>query len=193
MLKDAQLPRDAARRTHRTYSAQLKAYLVAACQSSQASIAALALHPGMNANMLHRWFKEYDHGHHRLGNAVAVTGADQALSPPFFLDQVLHEITLAAIATPPSAATTTADIACARGALVVERRASVIEVTAKAIPLITIETPTSNGYNNSNCDIRGLLCFLFCFELAHQSDVFGIRDSDKVSADGVADQRVVVP
>ena len=42
MLKDSQLPRDAARRSHRTYSAQFKADLVAACQRPWASIAALA-------------------------------------------------------------------------------------------------------------------------------------------------------
>ena len=54
MLKDSQLPRYAARRTHRTYSAQFKADLVAACQRPGASIAALALQHGMNANVLHR-------------------------------------------------------------------------------------------------------------------------------------------
>lgn len=83
MLKDSQLPRYAARRTHRTYSAQFKADLVAACQRPGASIAALALQHGMNANVLHRWLKEYDHGRHRLGNADAVTAADQAVKPAF--------------------------------------------------------------------------------------------------------------
>jgi len=83
MLQDSQLPRYAARRTHRTYTAQFKADLVAACQRPGASIAALALHHGMNANVLHRWLKEYDHGRHRLGHADALTTPDQALKPAF--------------------------------------------------------------------------------------------------------------
>ena len=83
MLKDSQLPRDAARRSHRTYSAQFKADLVAACQRPGASVAALAMQHGMNANVLHRWLKEYDHGRHRLGKADAVTAAAQALKPAF--------------------------------------------------------------------------------------------------------------
>lgn len=83
MLKDSQLTRYAARRTHRTYSAQFKADLVAACQRPGASIAALALQHGMNANVLHRWLKEYDHGRHRLGNADAATAADQPVKPAF--------------------------------------------------------------------------------------------------------------
>jgi transposase-like protein len=48
----------AVRRTHRTYSPQFKAELVAACLEPGASAAALALHHGMNANVLHRWLKE---------------------------------------------------------------------------------------------------------------------------------------
>ena len=83
MLKDAQLPRDAARRTQRTYSAQFKADLVAACQRPGASIAALAMQHGMNANVLHRWLKEYEQGRHRLGNADAATAADHPVKPTF--------------------------------------------------------------------------------------------------------------
>jgi transposase-like protein len=83
MLKNSQLPHDAARRTHRTYSAQFKADLVAACQRPGASIAALALQHGMNANVLHRWLKEYEHGRHRLGNADALTSADPSVKPAF--------------------------------------------------------------------------------------------------------------
>ena len=58
MLKDSQPPRYAVRRTHRTYTPQFKAELVAACMQPGASIAALALRHGMNANVLHRWCKE---------------------------------------------------------------------------------------------------------------------------------------
>jgi transposase-like protein len=66
-----------------TYTTQFKADLVAACQRPGASIAALALHHGMNANVLHRWLKEYDQGRHRLGHADAVIAADQAVKPAF--------------------------------------------------------------------------------------------------------------
>ena len=57
MLKDPQTQRYAQRRTHRTYTPQFKAELVAACQQPGASIAALALQHGMNTNVLHRWLK----------------------------------------------------------------------------------------------------------------------------------------
>lgn len=46
------------RRTKRTYSAQTKAELLAACCAPGASIAAVASAHGMNANVLHRWLKE---------------------------------------------------------------------------------------------------------------------------------------
>ena len=59
MLKDSQTPRYATRRTRRTYTRQFKVQLVAACQQPGASIAALALDHGMNANVLHRWLKEH--------------------------------------------------------------------------------------------------------------------------------------
>jgi len=37
----------------------------------------------MNANVLHRWLKEYDQGRHRVGHADAVIAADQAVKPAF--------------------------------------------------------------------------------------------------------------
>ncbi|MCM3566382.1 transposase, partial [Hydrogenophaga intermedia] len=46
MLKDPQTPRYAQRRTHRTYTPQFKAELVAMCQKPGASIAAVALQHG---------------------------------------------------------------------------------------------------------------------------------------------------
>ncbi len=58
MLKDSETPRYAARRTKRTYSAQTKAELMAACTVPGASIAAVASAHGMNANVLHRWLRE---------------------------------------------------------------------------------------------------------------------------------------
>ena len=67
MLKDSQPSRYVTRRTHRTYPPQFKAELVAACQQPGASIAALAMQHGMNANVLHRWLKEHQRsGRHQL-------------------------------------------------------------------------------------------------------------------------------
>lgn len=69
MLKDSQTPKHANRRTHRTYTAEFKANLVAACQKPGTSIAALAAANAMNANVLHRWLQEH-----------ARTGAHQLIS-----------------------------------------------------------------------------------------------------------------
>ena len=52
-------------RTRRTYSAQFKAELIAACRQPGASIAATAREHGMNANVLHRWLKEHRLGQHQ--------------------------------------------------------------------------------------------------------------------------------
>ena len=75
MLKDSETPRYATPRVHRTYSPAFKAQLVAACQLPAASIAALALAHGMNANVLHRWIKEHERsGCHQIAAAAdAVT------------------------------------------------------------------------------------------------------------------------
>ena len=59
MLKDSEISRYSTRRTHRTYTPQFKAELVAACQKPGVSIAAVAGQHGMNANVLHRWLKEH--------------------------------------------------------------------------------------------------------------------------------------
>ena len=59
MLKDSQTTRYTALRTHRTYSGEFKAELVAACQVPGASIAAIAGAHSMNANVLQRWLKEH--------------------------------------------------------------------------------------------------------------------------------------
>jgi len=60
MLKDSDIARYTARRTHRTYAPAFKVELVAACQQPGTSIAALANSHGMNANVLHRWLKEHE-------------------------------------------------------------------------------------------------------------------------------------
>ena len=64
MPEEISKPRYAVRRTRRTYSAQFKAQLVAACLQPGASVAALAREHGMNANVLHRWLKEHRVGMH---------------------------------------------------------------------------------------------------------------------------------
>jgi len=69
MLKDTETLRYANRRTHRTYTPDFKASLVAACHKPGASIAALANANAMNANVLHRWLQEN-----------ARTGAHQLIS-----------------------------------------------------------------------------------------------------------------
>ena len=67
MVKEPEVSRYAVRRTHRTYSREFKAQMVAACQQPGASVAALALSHGMNANVVHRWLKEHARGGvHRL-------------------------------------------------------------------------------------------------------------------------------
>jgi transposase-like protein len=78
MLKDPQTPRYAQRRTHRTYTPQFKAALVAMCHKPGVSIAAVAQQHGMNANLLHRWRKEWAQGLHRLeGGATTAVATPQ--------------------------------------------------------------------------------------------------------------------
>ena len=83
MLKDSDTPRYAVRRTKRTYSADTKAELLAACRAPGASIAAVASAHGMNANVLHRWLKESSQSRAPIGSgagtgATAATAADIA-------------------------------------------------------------------------------------------------------------------
>ena len=94
MLKDSDISRHSSRRTHRTYSPEFKAQLVAACQQPGASIAALAAQHGMNANVLHRWLKEHQRsGCHQLvqSSRRAIVGVcDQ---PPAFIPLSLPSTT----------------------------------------------------------------------------------------------------
>lgn len=84
MLKEPDLARYSILRTHRTYTREFKAELVAACQQQGASIAALAREHGMNANVLHRWLKEHERGGHHplvaanLPDALALASPDPA-------------------------------------------------------------------------------------------------------------------
>ena len=70
MLKDSQPPRYSVPRTRRTYTPQFKSELLTACKQPGASIAALAMQHGMNANVLHRWLKD-----HRQGALLLSDGA----------------------------------------------------------------------------------------------------------------------
>lgn len=119
MLKDSQPPRYAGRRTHRTYSAQFKADLVAACLRPGASIASLALQHGMNANVLHRWLKEHDQGRHRLGDAFDTNVVAHPSQPPAFISIPLAPSVTSAPPVPPQHMTETANvrIECQRGDL----------------------------------------------------------------------------
>ena len=96
MLKDSDIAGYSTRRTHRTYTPEFKAELVAACQQPGVSIAALASSHAMNANVLHRWLKEHEHsGRHQLLGSDP-TGSTLSTSPapafiPLKLPPVIHE------------------------------------------------------------------------------------------------------
>ena len=85
MLKDSEISRSTTQRTHRTYTPEFKAQLVAACQRPGASIAALAGQHGMNANVLHRWLKEHQRGgcHQLVEAGTHATAAVPSQGPAF--------------------------------------------------------------------------------------------------------------
>ena len=87
MLKDSDTPRYTARRSKRTYSADIKAELIAACLVPGASVAAIASAHGMNANVLHRWLKDQRSSARTDGTcveSVALKAVDQEL--PSFIE-----------------------------------------------------------------------------------------------------------
>ena len=110
MLKDSQTSSQAMRRTHRTYSAQFKIDLVAASLRPGASVAALALQHGMNANVLHRWLKEYDQGRHRPNGTHEVAVVTHQDLAPAFIPIPLPAPVHATQPTPTPSATASADI-----------------------------------------------------------------------------------
>ena len=86
MSKELEIPRSSARRTHRTYTAEFKAQLVAVCQRPDVSIAALASSQGMNANVLHRWLKEHAHsGCHQIVKQSRSDTPSSILQVPAFV------------------------------------------------------------------------------------------------------------
>ena len=114
MLKDPDLAKYPARRTHRTYTAEFKAELVAACQIPGASIAAIAGQHGMNANVLHRWLKEHQQsGRHQL---IVCNSAGQSLvtSPP---KPAFIAVKLPATATPEPLSTDVIKVELHKGAV----------------------------------------------------------------------------
>ena len=85
MLKDSQSPRYSVPRIRRTYTPQFKAELLSDCKQPGASIAAVALQHGMNANVLHRWLKDHRQGPPLLndgGPAPAFLPIDLGASRP---------------------------------------------------------------------------------------------------------------
>ena len=100
MLKDPDLAKYPTRRTHRTYTAEFKAELVAACQSPGASIAAIAGQHGMNANVLHRWLKEHQQSGRHQRMVCSATGQSLLTSPPV---PAFIAVKLPATATPEPA------------------------------------------------------------------------------------------
>ena len=59
MLNTSDKQRYSTRRTHRRYSPEFKATLLATCLTPGVSVAAVAGEHGMNSNVLHRWLKEH--------------------------------------------------------------------------------------------------------------------------------------
>ena len=72
MLKDSQHPRYSVPRTRRTYTPQFKAELLTACTQPGASIAAVALQHGMNANVTLPRF----HVQQKVGNFSCMENRD---------------------------------------------------------------------------------------------------------------------
>lgn len=105
MLKEPQTQRYAQRRTHRTYTPQFKAELVAMCQKPGASIAAVALLHGMNANLLHRWRKEWTQGLHRIEGDVTTSVATPQV--PAFIPIELSSAAANTVSEQPSVSSST--------------------------------------------------------------------------------------
>jgi transposase len=69
----------------RTYSVEFKRAVIDECRRPGASVASIALSHGMNANIAHRWLKEFDRGSLKLPMPVVagtVAGEFVALEIP---------------------------------------------------------------------------------------------------------------
>ena len=69
------------RRRHR-YSVEFKAQVVAACQGSGVSLAAIALHHKLNANLLRRWVEQAE-GNERFLVSRSDVAVQSAVAPAF--------------------------------------------------------------------------------------------------------------
>jgi transposase-like protein len=70
------------RRRRRRYSVEFKARVVAACQGPGVSLAAIALHYRLNANLLRRWVEQAD-GNEHVPVARSDVGVPSAVAPAF--------------------------------------------------------------------------------------------------------------
>src|SRR3989442_203473 len=72
----------------RKHSAELRAQVVQACRQSGASVAAIALRSGLNANLVHRWLREDGRSLVAdVGSRAAVTARPGAEFMPLQLPQ----------------------------------------------------------------------------------------------------------
>ena len=85
MLKDSDTPRYAVRRTKRTYSADTKAELLAACRATGAFIAVVACAKGMNANVLHRLLKQSSEAKQPIGSGAGTGTNAVDIGVPSFI------------------------------------------------------------------------------------------------------------
>ncbi|MFM0351693.1 IS66-like element accessory protein TnpA [Paraburkholderia sp. RL17-347-BIC-D] len=70
------------RRRRRRYSVEFKAQVVAACQGPGVSLAAIALHHQLNANLLRRWVEQAE-GNERFLVARSEVSVPSAATPAF--------------------------------------------------------------------------------------------------------------
>lgn len=86
MPRESEISRHEGPRTHRTYSREFKAEMVSACLRPGASVAALALSHGMNANVVHRWLKEHARtGCHQLKGLETSPTVTPSVAPVAFV------------------------------------------------------------------------------------------------------------
>ena len=70
------------RRRRRRYSVEFKAQVVAACEGPGVSLAAIALHHKLNANLLRRWVEQAE-GNERLLVSRSDVAVQSAVVPAF--------------------------------------------------------------------------------------------------------------
>ncbi|MFM0125010.1 transposase [Paraburkholderia sp. RL18-101-BIB-B] len=70
------------RRRRRRYSVEFKAQVVAACQGPGVSLAGIALHHKLNANLLRRWVEQAE-GSARVAVASSEVAVQSAEAPAF--------------------------------------------------------------------------------------------------------------